>query len=128
MTDENARPFIGDLPAGVDRPPDAQLNVGGPAVNEFEIHLPGDETRNWLASNDRVAVTVIPNEGGDGEPSKKLNGEPAYIWKANHLRNVGTPLAYKDQWLVCELDGVFAHLKHEDDGRVRLILSTERIV
>lgn len=111
------------------RPPDVVTNVGGPVPNEFQITVPDDPAGNWLALNDVIAASVIPTKEGGEEQSKKMaKGQPAYIWKSNAIKKAGTPLAYKEQWLVMELGGVFVHLHHANDGQMRIIVADHRLV
>ncbi len=109
--------------------PDAVTDVG-PLPNEFEISV-GADGEPWSAANQAVVVTVIPKGRDRAPPSKLLAGtdRPAHIWKANHIRNAMTPNAYKDQWLIGELDGVFVHVKHDPvTGLVRIVMSKDRLV
>ncbi len=109
--------------------PDAVTDVG-PLPNEFEISV-GADGEPWSAVNQAVVVTVMPQGSDRAPPSKLLAGtdRPAHMWKANHIRNAMTPDAYKDQWLIAELDGVFVHIKHEaDSGLVRVLVAKERLM
>jgi hypothetical protein len=113
------------------RPPDVVTNVGGPVKNEFEITVPDDPFGNWLAMNDLIAASVLPTQETsevERQSKKMVGGQPAHIWKSNAIKKAGTPFAYKEQWLIMELDGVFAHLQHLNDGTVRIIMANKRLV
>ncbi len=113
------------------RPPDVVTNVGGPVPNEFDITVPEDPFGNWLAMNDLIAASVLPTQETsevERQSKKMVGGAPAHIWKSNLIKKAGTPLAYKEQWLILELDGVFAHVHHLNDGTVRIIMASKRLV
>ncbi len=93
-------------------------------INEFEIK-PGDKGQPWHASNGPVDVTAFASEHNKA-PSKSLGAVPALLFKANRIHRAGTPDAYKEQWLVAELNGVFVHLKSLD-GRVSVIVADHRL-
>jgi hypothetical protein len=106
-------------------PADGKLVDSMPTIdNEFEIVI-GEKDEPWHAANGMVSVTVFPSEANK-EPSKDLNGVPALIWKHNAIHGFGTPAAYKSQWLVCEVNSVFFHLR-ELEGKVTVMISDRRL-
>ena len=97
--------------------------------NEFEIEVPDRAGVPWSASNGTVGVTIFPGEKENPEASKRLaDGRPAHLWKQNMIRAALTPKAYKEQWLIAELNGVFVHINHDHKtGVVAIAIAEERL-
>lgn len=98
-----------------------------PLVNgaaEFEV-APGASGQAWHGSNGRIGVTVFPSEDNT-DPSKRLGQVPALVFKGNHIHRAGTPLAYREQLCIGELNGVFVHVQ-DKGGMVHVTVADHRL-
>ncbi len=98
-----------------------------PLVNgaaDFEVQ-PGAAGVAWHAGNGRIGMTVFPSED-NVDPSKRLGPVPALVFKGNYLRNVGTPMAYREQICIGELNGVFVHVQ-DKGGMVHVTVADHRL-
>ena len=98
-----------------------------PLVNgaaEFEVE-PGAAGRAWHGSNGRIGVTVFPSEDNI-DPSKRLGTIPALVFKGNYIHRAGTPLAYREQLCIGELNGVFVHVQ-DKGGMVHVTVADHRL-
>ncbi len=120
-------------------PPDVEIigadNTQEPVVhelpdlpNEFNIRIPEKPGEPWAAANGVIGATLFP--GTDPEPGSKTlkGGRPWRVWKANEIKKACTPAAYKHQWLILELNGVFVHVHHDHQtGMVNIVMASERL-
>jgi len=77
---------------------------------EFEIRRDGAEQH---AAASGIGVSLL----GDGA---------GRLFKRNAIKRAGTPQARKVQWLVAELDGVFAYV-HAEAGRVSVVVTRREL-
>lgn len=108
--------------------PTTKTHSLAPLPNEFEIEIPDKPGQPWNAANGMVGVTVFTG-ASPHETSKKLaDGRAWHVWKANAIKKAMTPAAYKEQWLIAELNGVFVHIKHDHEtGKVNIVIAGERL-
>ena len=92
---------------------------------EFECAEPGED-RVCVATNGHVSVTVLPGEDPQETMIKWPSGAKAHVSKRNLLKQVGTPDAYKEQWCLAELNGIWVHIK-DDNGQVHIIVTDKRM-
>ena len=117
-------------------PPPAQPRLRGvrglDLPNEFEITIPDADPPGapWSAVNGLVGISVYPTPGGGPTSLMELaDGRRAHMVKSNQIKAAMTENAYKEQWLLSELNGVFVHVRHDHlTGKVAIVVADKRLI
>ena len=95
-------------------------------AREFTIEIPREEAAAWHASNGEIGVTLVPSAGVEPTSKNLADGRAVHLFKANYLRKACTPRAYREQWLVGELGGLFVHVGYKE-GRPHVVIADRRM-